>query len=220
MKERPGLGTGLGDEISDTTQTTSFYSKAKGIPDQTASFHYNDDEGAKLMAKQVGRVSHHSGAFELMPKRLKVSLVSGWQGGGPAYPRYEAGGEVFVIGQPGQTYGIRLENTGKESVMAVVSVDGLDVRTGKSASVKATGYVIGPGKSAVIEGMQAGGVMRAFKFSKVSESQAARAYGERGARNVGVIGVALYEEDTAARKNALLSEGEVRQGAQAFSAGF
>jgi hypothetical protein len=103
--------------------------------------------------------------------------------------------------------------------MAVVSVDGLDVLTGKPATIKGSGYVIAPGKSALIEGIKVGSVLRAFEFSKVSQSQAAKAYGEKGARNVGVIGIAMYEEDAVARKRALRNEGEVREGAQAFATG-
>jgi hypothetical protein len=220
MAERPGLGTGLGDELQDRSEKTSFYAKAHGAPDGVASFHYNDEEGAKLMAEQQGRVSKRSGSFELVPHRLRASLVSGWRGSGPAYSHFEAGGKVFVIGRPGQTYAIRLENMGKENIMVVVSVDGLDVLSGKPASIKAPGHVIAPGKSALIEGMRSDSKLRAFEFSKVSQSQAAKAYGEAGARNVGVIGVALFEEDASARKRALLSEGAVRDGAQAFSSSY
>lgn len=217
--ERPGLGTGLGRKLQDASEATTFYTKVQGVPDAVASFHYNDEEGAKLMAEQLGRVGKRSGSFEIVPNRLRVSLTSGWRGSGGAFPRYEAGGKAFVIGQPGQTYAIRLENVSKEALMAVVSVDGLDVLTGKQASVKAPGYVIGAGKVAIIEGIKVDSVLRAFEFSKVSQSQAAVAYGEKGAENVGVIGIAIYEEDAAARKRALLREGAVREGAQAFATG-
>jgi len=219
LAERPGLGTGLGRQLQDRGETTTFYTKAQGAPDAVASFHYNDEEGAKLMAQQLGRAVKRSGSFEIVPNRLRASLTSGWSGQGAAFPRYEAGGKAFVIGQPGQTYAIRLENVSKETLMVVVSVDGLDVRSGKPATIKAGGYVIEPGKAAVIEGMKVDATLRAFEFSKVSQSQAARAYGEKGARNVGVIGIAVYEEDAGARKRALLNEGAVREGAQAFSAG-
>ena len=171
------------------------------------------------MAKQFGRAVKRSGAFEIVPKRLRASLTSGWRGLGAAFPSFEAGGRVFVIGQPGQAYSIRLENISKQSLLVVVSVDGLDVRSGKPATTKAAGYVIQPGKTAVIEGMVVDAMLRAFEFSRVNQSQAARAYGEKGARNVGVIGIAVFEEDAAARKRAVLNEGAVREGAQAFSVG-
>jgi len=218
--ERPGLGTGLGGKLHDSSESTTFYKKAHGVPDAVASFHYNDDEGAKLMAQQLGRVSKRSGSFEIVPNRLRASLTSGWRGQGFAFPRYEAGGKAFVIGQPGQTYAIRLENVSKEALMVVVSVDGLDVLSGRPATIKAPGYVIAPGKTALIQGIKVDSVLRAFEFSRVSQSQAASAYGEKGARNVGVIGIAVYEEDAVARKRAILNEGVIRVGAQAFSTGF
>jgi hypothetical protein len=40
--------------------------------------------------------------------------------------------------------------------------------------------------------------------------------GEKGARNVGVIGVTMYEEDEIARRRRRVEENYVRDGARAF----
>ena len=45
---------------------------------------------------------------------------------------------------------------------------------------------------------------------------AATSYGEKEARNVGVIGVAMYEEDEIARRRRRVEENYVRDGARAF----
>ena len=67
-----------------------------------------------------------------------------------------------------------------------------------------------------INGMKAGGKTRRFLFGSVKDSQAAKAGGETGARNVGVIGVAVYVEDEAAAKLVRAQEGLKRTEAQAF----
>ncbi len=64
--------------------------------------------------------------------------------------------------------------------------------------------------------MRVGGVLRAFRFSSVADSRAATAFGAKGARNVGVIGVALYEEDEMARRRIRIEENYLREGARAF----
>ena len=64
--------------------------------------------------------------------------------------------------------------------------------------------------------MMSGGVLRSFLFSSVADSRAATAFGERGAKNVGVIGVALYEEDELARRRIRIEENYLRDDARAF----
>ena len=97
-----------------------------------------------------------------------------------------------------------------------MTVDGLDVLDAKPGSVKKRGYVIEAENSIVIRGMRADGALRAFQFGTVADSQAATSLGEKGARNVGVIGVALYLEDEAARRRAQVEESNTRDNASAF----
>ena len=75
----------------------------------------------------------------------------------------------------------------------VLSVDGLDVIDGRSASFRKRGYVIEPHKQLKIDGCQQNyQAVAAFRFGSVQESYANQKYGE--ARNVGVIGIALFNE--------------------------
>ena len=46
-------------------------------------------------------------------------------------PVYSHRGELFVAGEPGHEYEIRLRNTGDTRVLAVTSVDGINVVTGR-----------------------------------------------------------------------------------------
>lgn len=213
--ERPGLGTTLGFEYSDDTVTTHFYRRSERTPDALGSFHYNDSEGAKAMAELAGSPTKRSGSFKLAGGKLKVSLES-W---GDTLSWYESGGRIVVMGDADRSYAIVLENTTKDRLEVVVSVDGLDVLSGKAASASRRGYVVEKHGRISINGMRAGNKMRRFQFGSVKDSHAATSGGATGARNVGVIGVAVYVEDAAAAKLARVREGLTREGAHAFPEG-
>jgi hypothetical protein len=215
-KERPGLGTTLGREIDQTITRASFYRKAINAPDAIATFHYNDEEGAKLMAEMVGKPVKRTGGFDLIPGKLRVTVLPYYSYHERSFDYYLAGGRAFVAGRPGEGYRIRLENLTQTQIEAVLSIDGLDILDGLPASVRKPGYVI-PAKGIVdVNGMRSGGKMKSLIFSSVAKSRAATAFGESGARNVGVIGIAIYEEDVAARRRAHVEETYVREGAHAF----
>mgnify|MGYP003669209364 FL=1 len=156
------------------------------------------------------------GSFELIPGRLRATVQGGGWSGADALPYYDTGKRVIVSGTSGQNYTIRLENLSKTRAEVVVTVDGLDVLDAKPGSVKKRGYVIEAGSSITIRGMRSDGTLRAFRLGTVAHSTAATSFGEKGTRNVGVIGVALYLEDEAARRQAQVAESEVRYNANAF----
>lgn len=215
LKTRPGLGTQLGSEIHDSSTSTHFYRKPGGQPDALATFHYNDQEGARLMAESVGRPSKHSGDFILIPGKLAVTVTTGYYGYS-AFAHYRAGGKVFVIGDAGSKYELKLENLTEHRLEVVTSIDGLNILDGQPASTRKAGYVI-PAKSAVsIRGMKVGGKLRTLRFGTVAASRAATAFGSSGARNVGVIGMAVYEEDEIARRRVRIEENYLRGDARAF----
>jgi hypothetical protein len=75
----------------------------------------------------------------------------------------------------------------------VLSVDGLDVLDGGKASVRKPGYVMAPKSQLKVEGFrQSTEAVAAFRFGPVRESYAAEKY--RNTQNVGVVGVALFNE--------------------------
>lgn len=216
-KSRPGLGTQLGHEIHDHTSSEAFYRKSSGVPDAVATFHYNDKEGAELMAKLEGGSARRSGgSFELIADKLRVTVKNSSWGGGNALDYYRTGQGIYVIGEPGGNYSLNLENRTSHRMEVVVSVDGLSLHDGQPASVKKRGYVI-PAKSSIsVRGMRVNGKMFSLKFGAVGQSRASTAFGEKGARNVGVVGIACYEEDEQARRRVQVQENYVRQGASAF----
>src|SRR5687767_9538287 len=55
---------------------------------------------------------------------------------------YRHEGRAYVVGTPGREYQIRVRNRLREDLLAVVSVDGVNVITGQSAHPAQSGYVI------------------------------------------------------------------------------
>jgi len=121
-----------------------------------------------------------------------------------------------VIGEGGSRYEIALTNRTKHAVEVVASVDGLDVMDGRSASVKKRGYVIPAKSQVVIDGFRiSASKVKQFIFGTVDDSAAAKA---GAARNVGVIGLAVYDEDEAQARLARLVESQQRSAANPFAA--
>ena len=105
-------------------------------------------------------------------------------------PVYWHQGKAYVVGKPGSEYRIVVRNQANADVLAVVSVDGINVITGETASPQQSGYVIELAQSMHIAGWRKSMERTAaFYFTSLGDSYAARS----GRPNhVGVIGVALY----------------------------
>src|SRR5690349_14876115 len=101
-------------------------------------------------------------------------------------------GEYWVAGTPAARYAIEIRNHLGERVLAVTSVDGVNVISGATAGWDQTGYVFDPGQTYQITGWRkSDSEVAAFTFTASPSSYAART--GRPA-NVGVIGVALFRE--------------------------
>ena len=223
LAERPGLATHAGSEVYSSVQDTAFYRKSAGVPDAVDSFHYNDEEGAKvMMGGEAGSISKHRGYFDAANDLLSVALVNGrWEGADP-YPwttSRSMPGHKVVVGNSGSDYAISLENKSKHRIEVVASVDGIDVLDGKSASVKKRGYILAAGQKMKIEGFRKNSnQVRQFNFGNVRDSAAAK-QGEAAARNVGVIGLAVWQEDQLAARQAQQAEALHRSFANPFGGG-
>ena len=101
-------------------------------------------------------------------------------------------GEYWVAGRPGARYAIEIRNCAAGRLLAVTSVDGINVISGATAGWGQTGYVFDPGSDYQIAGWRKSDTEVAdFTFTASPNSYAART--GRPA-NVGVIGVALFRE--------------------------
>jgi hypothetical protein len=106
-------------------------------------------------------------------------------------PVHRAFDERYVAGKPGNEYAIRIRNRSDGDVLAVVSVDGVNVVTGETAGPQQSGYVIPARGYVEIKGWRKS-LQRtaAFYFTDLGDSYAART---GRPDNVGVVGVALFK---------------------------
>jgi len=105
---------------------------------------------------------------------------------------YSKDGRSYVIGAPGHEYAVRIRNNSGERILAVTSVDGVNVISGETASPDQSGYVIYPYGSVEIAGWRKSMERTAaFYFTDLGDSYAART---GRPFNVGVIGVAVFRE--------------------------
>lgn len=125
-------------------------------------------------------------------------------------------GRAYVLGKPGNEYQIVLRNRLREELLAVVSVDGVNVITGQTAHPSQSGYVLRPHATVEIQGWRRNlSQTAAFYFTSLPDSYAART-GRPG--EVGVIGVALFRKKTTAPP-APIGDARTRDSARAAEAG-
>lgn len=126
-------------------------------------------------ALAVGRIADVSVIDRASGRRLPVH----WQGG-----------QAYVVGQPGAEYRILVRSRDGGDLLAVMSVDGVNVITGQAAHPRQSGYVVAPRARLAVDGWRKSlSRTAAFYFTELDDSYAART-GRPG--DVGVIGVALF----------------------------
>ncbi|WP_368562489.1 hypothetical protein [Pseudoxanthomonas sp. UTMC 1351] len=107
-------------------------------------------------------------------------------------PQYAYRGDSWLAGTPGHRYSVRLTNTTGERVLVVLSVDGVNAVTGQTAAASQAGYVLAPWETTEIAGWRKSlDDIAQFVFTDLGDSYAART---GRPRNVGVIGVAVFQE--------------------------
>ena len=111
---------------------------------------------------------------------------------GQVLPVYPKDGRRWVVGAPGREYSVRVCNRTPARVLAVMSVDGVNIVSGDTASPAQSGYVLSGWECADINGWRKSMERTAaFYFTELPD-----AYATRTGRpeNVGVIGVAFFRE--------------------------
>jgi hypothetical protein len=104
-------------------------------------------------------------------------------------------GAYYVAGRPGTRYAIRVSNRTGSRVLAVMSVDGVNIVTGQTAAWNQSGYVLEPWQTHEITGWRKSQQeVAAFEFTALPDSYAART---GRPQDVGVIGVAVFTEQPA-----------------------
>ncbi len=101
-------------------------------------------------------------------------------------------GKYFIESRENTEYSIEVKNDNSYRVEAVISVDGLSVLTGKSASTKDVGYIISAWNKISVKGFRKDtNTVGAFKFTK---KEKAYAKSKGLGHNVGVIALSVFKE--------------------------
>jgi hypothetical protein len=104
-------------------------------------------------------------------------------------------GRLYVAGQPGARYSLRVINHTDGRVLVVMSVDGVNILTGETAGYDQRGYIFDAHESYDVSGWRKSNTqVAAFTFAPLPQSYAART--GRPA-DVGVIGMAVFNERVA-----------------------
>jgi hypothetical protein len=142
---------------------------------------------AALAAISVGA----AGAHGIAPQsQTAIEIID--RSEGQVLPIYWHDGRRYVVGKPGNEYAVRMRNGASGRILAVMSVDGVNVITGDTASPRQSGYVLSPYESTEIAGWRTSlSRTAAFYFTSLPDSYAART---GRPDNVGVIGVAVFAE--------------------------
>ena len=197
-ESRPGLGTEWGEARTSRVHDVTFV-RDSSRPFALATLHYNDRRGVDALANL-----HSQRPSRSLTTGGGAVTVSIRDANGSALEAVHVGDRTFVIGAAGQRYSIVLTNNTSHRFEAVATVDGLDVVNGKSGNFDNRGYVLLPFATLEIEGFrQSSAAVAAFRFAAVADSYAAQT---GSARNVGVIGVALFSE----RGDAFIPESDTR----------
>jgi hypothetical protein len=157
-------------------------------PLSTTSIYYNDESGARAALGSSYWTTQREG-ISAARGAITIQLVDG---GGAPLPTLATGDRNLVVGQDGARYAIRIENHSGARFEAVATVDGLDVIDGRPGSFEKRGYLVAPWSTVEIDGFRRSEAeVAAFRFGRVRDAYAARRGDDR---NVGVIGVAVFEE--------------------------
>lgn len=185
---KPGLGTSYGEQRFSSVRGVQFRRANQTNPAALLSLRYNDSDGVRQISQlrtggYPGRAYNQSGVLSMTLRDES----------GSALPGAQVGSDVYAVGEAGARYVIGIENNSNQRYEVLASVDGLDVIDGQEADFTKRGYVINPYTSFVIEGWRTSDdTVAAFRFSDMDS-----AYAERmgKGRNIGVVGVAFFQEE-------------------------
>ena len=149
-----------------------------------------DRRWSRLVAAAALALAFDTAAHAMPPSAVTIDVYDRTQG--ETLEIHPLDSQRYVVGTPGHEYAIRIRNETSRRILAVTSVDGVNVVTGETAAPEQSGYVIEAGGSVEIAGWRRSlERTSAFYFTDLGDSYAART---GRPRNVGVIGVAVFHE--------------------------
>ncbi len=214
--DRPGLGTEWGE---------TRFSRITTVPFVRADVSNPSPPRASSTTTSRARATWPTSAASVASRRAPSPRPAG-SSRSPCATRaarflsgFAAGGKSYVVGEAGRRYIIVVHNNTDNRLEIVLSVDGLDVLDGKAASFNKRGYLVDPRADVEIDGFrQSVDTVAAFRFGSVRGSYASQKTGD--ARNVGVIGVAIFNERGTNPFNSNSDEAQRRRDANPFPGQF
>jgi hypothetical protein len=115
-------------------------------------------------------------------------------------------GQVYVAGEKDQRYQVRVRNSTGRRLLVVVTVDGRNVNSGKKGDWNDSGHVLEPHAQWVFTGWrQSDDKVAAFRLGQKDDAYSSQM---GSPENVGVIGVAVFEEKQPERQVITIREKE------------
>ena len=138
----------------------------------------------------IGAAGARSTLADPYPDPVGLAVVD--RDTGQPLPIWRHHGRLFVAGEPGARYSLRVSNHTDGRVLVVMSVDGVNILNGETAGYDQTGYVLDARESYDVNGWRKSDTeVAGFSFAPLPQSYAART-GRPG--DVGVIGMAVFKE--------------------------
>lgn len=183
------LGTQWGEGRESVTKVVQASRVTPDRPEAVQQLRYSDRES---ILRAIGKYAERQNNVLLANGDVEMAVVNANAVGFPIYSTRGAK-DYHVAGRAGDRYELVYTNRSQRYYEVIATVDGLDVLNGKPGSLKNDGYLIRPGERLVIDGFRKSDrEVAAFRFSGKE-----RAYANNtptgDARNVGVIGTALFE---------------------------
>jgi hypothetical protein len=186
---RPGLATEFG-EVRRSTQRTLAFQRAANAPVETLTIRYNHPEGiAAQVHNRHARRAEFIGAYR---DGLRISVRD--ERGHPL-PAHMVAETLYVAGEQGQRYELRIENLTEHTFESLITVDGINTLNAQPYAPGHQGFIIPPHSHWTVSGFRLDAESVAdFRFGSPANSAAAAA---GTARSIGVIGVMVYPESGA-----------------------
>ena len=188
-KAQSTLGTQWGEGRESVTKTVQASRLTPDRPRDVGQMRYSDEDSIR---RALGKYAEQQTNALLADGDVELQVLGG---NGAALRIFSTRGakDFHVAGRSGERYELVYTNRSKRYYEVVATVDGLDVLSGQPGSIQSAGYLLRPGERLVIDGFRKSDrEVAAFRFSAKG-----RAYANNtpagDARNVGVIGSALFE---------------------------
>ncbi|MEF9994463.1 MAG: hypothetical protein RSA22_08185 [Acinetobacter sp.] len=198
------LGTKWGDEVTSHVTEVNI----KRLSDQPIAESQVRYANKQYQGKTVNSISLAAG-------KISFSIVDDVDA---VLPLFREGQSYFLAGQDGQSYQLKYENHTDSTFEVVVSVDGIDVLDGSTASRTNSGYVLHPHSELKIEGFRkSDSAVASFTFSKPEDAYAANS-NNGSIQNTGIIGTVIYQLETPDSKDDINDSSKYAPPPKAFPA--